>query len=292
MKETPSPQKNNYILPIVFGAVTIFFGFILFPWTLVPHFQMIRYRDEIEKALVLKKPAIFTDDAFIFKPNTYIQGSLRLNALTVLFNEYTAGRTTISNPVFDKSLEEMEAYVKNNPNRYEFVFALAKAYDVQAVFKNDPSLYKIGEKYHRDALSLVPDRQELIYTLVINLLNQNRTSEGIKLIKDYTAKYPDTYENHFELGQAYAISGGKFYDDALAELEIALSHGVNINHDLTKDAYEHMLQYYYKNKDKARFLTVVERLATIDNEQKKDYEDLAAYIKERNTFPVLNIVAP
>ncbi len=290
MKEIQSQQKNNYILPIVFGLLTVFFGFVLFPWTLVPHFQMIRYRHTIQEAVAKEKPEIFTDETFIFSPNTYIQGSLRLNALTVLFNDFMNGKMTGSNPIFDKALEEMEKYVKDNPYRYEFIFALSKAYDVQAAFKNDPALYKVAEEYHRQALALVPERQELVYTLALNLLNQKRYPEAVTILKDYTAKYPDTYENHFELGQAYAIIGGKSYDDALIELELALEHGVNMNRALTKDAYEHMLQYYYKNKDKARFLTVVNRLATIDAEQKKDYESLSAYVKEHNAIPMLNIV--
>ena len=269
-----------------FIALAVFSGISFFAWALIPSFQMSRYAKAMEQEFVA--PSQILNDEFIFTPATYsAQGAIRQNMLTLVLQEYDEGKFKGPSPVLDLALKKMEEYSSQHPDEYEFVMLIAKGYDAEANLTNNPALFKTAETYYDKARVLMPDRQEGVYLLAINLFNQGRIDEGLAVLQHAEDLNPEIASTHFELAQAYSALGKSYYDKSLAEFEFALSKGVNLDPAITKKSYENFFSYYYHKGDFADSLTAVRRLVTLDPAQTV-YPQLVAYMEKNQTLPKID----
>ena len=281
-------EKNKTtLISAALVAITLFLGTMFFDWTLVPHLQMAHYIAAAKAEGT--DPSLFVNDAYIFSPDSSAQEAIREDAMTRLLNEHDRGILVSPSPVLDKALQEMQAYADRHPEAYEDLVFVGKGYDTEASLKNDPALLKTAETYYEKAQALMPNRQEGVYLLAINLLTQGDDADGLGLLEGAVTLDPEIALNHYELAEASVVAGKQYYDQSLANFEIALYAGLDRDESLTRKAYAIFLPYYYNAGDTQKVLVVASRLETLDPAQKDIYAQIVGYIQAKGVMPVLTL---
>ena len=289
-KENDISLRARVIGGVVLTLVSILAVVAFVFWALIPHIQTVDFLQKAELAFNGGDPGPLLADDFIWNPNTYAQGIMRAAYLSDVFKDYNKGGFTTANPLLDDAFSKLKAYSLDNPGRYDYTLALAKADDTEAVVRNDPSYVKDGEQEYLAALKTIPGRQDVIYPYAINLINQGRGAEAMKLLTDTVAANPTAVEGHYRLGEAYAIMGQQDYVQALGELEYSFDQNFDPDPILAKEIYQKFLRYFYAQGDLPHFTTVIERLDTIDTTQGPGYKQVLDYIAKNHQIPLLNIV--
>jgi tetratricopeptide (TPR) repeat protein len=293
-KQLPEPSVlSRTIFWFLSVGTALFLGVGFFYWTIVPYMQSYSYIIDTRQAYSTADFSIFIDDEFVFEPDSNVQGILRSDFLRQIMTQYSNGTFKTLNPIFDKAINEMETYVSSHKNYYTYVIGLANAYSIKYGLDNDPKSLALEEKYFKQAMEIIPGRQDVVYAYSLVLLKQNRHQEALDLVQQLITKNPDIYSNYYQLGQLKMMMGIDHYTEALAQFEIALSHNVNTNPDFTKNVYQELLKYYYEKKDVPNFVIVTNQLIKVDPAQKNAYVGVLDFIKVNgNKLPNLNIGKP
>ena len=292
IKSSPikAPSKISVcIFWITSVAVALFLCVAFFYWTIVPYIQSNSYLDDMHQAFTTGDFSIFNNDQIVFDPDSNVQGILRSDFLRQILTQYNNGNFKTPTPLLDKGISEMEEYVSNHINYYTYVVGLANAYSLKSGMDNDPKSFAAEEKYFKQAMDIIPGRQDVAYSYAVSLLKQKRSDEAVAIIQQLIDKNPEIYTSNYQLGELYMMMGEDHYTQALGQFEIALSHDVDSNPDFTKSVYQELLRSYYSKNDTANFLTVVNRLVSVDPNQKNAYDGVLDYMKLNNKIPKLNI---
>ncbi|MEI6316347.1 MAG: hypothetical protein WCO65_01305 [bacterium] len=290
-----SEKNKKIIIAICLSVTTVFMGVSFFAWTLVPHLQMSEYLKNIQNASKEHRASVllstFNTNAFMFEPETYVQGYVREVFLNEMFIQYRSGAFANSAllPLLDIALQKNIEYAIHHPDFYEYDFNIAKAYDAKYSLNPNKEYLSESEKYYKHALEIIPNRQEVIYGYSTSLLNQGRNQEAIDLLNKAIVTNPYIPQNHYQLGQALYFTGYEKYNDSLDQFEFSLNSEVDMVSELTKQAYLKFFVYFYKQNDIKRFTETVQRLISIDPEQKASYQTIVDYIQKNHTMPLVNI---
>jgi tetratricopeptide (TPR) repeat protein len=282
-------KNKDIFLPIVFSAVAIFFIVGFFMWTALPYWQMSVWRKGAD-AFMAGDDSAFPSDPAIYNSPTSVQGRMRIDAFSWLFNQYVHGTRKEYTPLYDQALGRLKEWIEAHPYRYDELLFLAKAYEYKANFTGDTSLYAVADDYYKKAIALSPERQDLLYAYAEHLSNTGRKDEAVALLSGMVQKYPDILQNEYYLGVVLAANDKKDYNSALAHLERVFNKGVQ-SYDaiIIKALYEHFFVYYYEQNDFERFSLVVHRLIHIDPSQKDSYTTIADYVDAHHSIPLINI---
>ena len=284
-------QTNIVIFWVVSIGLALFLCVGFFYWTVVPYMQSSEYLTDLRQAFSNGDYSTLTTDQFVFDPDSNVEGILRADFLREVTGLYNNGQITTDSPLLDKAISEMEEYTANHAPYYTYILALANGYATKAQATNDPSYFATAEKYYKEDMDVVKGRQDIIYTYAMALIRQKRMDDGINLLKDTIAQNPTVYASHYQLAEAYMISGEDYYGDALGEFEIALNNNINLNADFTKQAYQAFLKYYYEKNDFTDFYTVVSRLSKLDPSQEYAYLGVLDSMQKTHLIPNLQIEA-
>ncbi len=267
-------------------AIALFCVVGYFGWTVLPYMQG---REYLAKAKSMTSPEDMLGDKLIFEPYTNSQGIIRQLFMIALLDKYYEKAFTGPNALFDGALARLEEYTDRFPQYYDFFLMVGKAYGIEAELKNDPSYYKKGEIYLKKALAVAPGRQDVIYSYAINLLNQGRIDEALAQLRASIERSPELPDGHYQLGQALAVLGTKYYTESMTEYEYALSRRVNQSPAVTVNVYQKFFYYYYKTGDAKHFAIAARRLAALDLAQHDAFTQVAEYAEQRNAIPPIDI---
>ena len=272
------------------AALTILIAWAFVWQTLIPHIQMHMFKTEASMAVnkIDSKPLLA--DTFIFQGNNYAQGIIRNSLINSIFTLYKSDTINQVDPVMEKSIHELEQYTTTHPDRYDFYLNLAKAYDLEAVLSKNPVFAIKANENYKKALSIIPDRQDVVYPYANSLLNLGAPQLALQMLNQSVAQNPTVPEGHYRLGETYGLLGSVYYDDSLTQLEISLNVNFNADPVLTREIYDKFLRYYYTKKDIERFETTIKRLIVLNPSQASSYGQVLDYIQKTGTLPVINIV--
>ena len=286
-------QKNKHWLTILFfGFLSIFLLVILIFWTIVPYFQMKVYIDKMKSKDI--DQVAKTD--FIFWPYTYVQPFI----LKDFFDHFSRTRVTESSTmILEQTITKIEQSLKHkNFNPYDYLL-LATAYTKEVQVLNDPNLLKKAENSYKKAIELSPKQQKFLVPYGTFLLDQNRVTEGLEVLKNTVDLSDKAPFPNFYFALAELIQGEDSYEDSLSHLELFFESkfeksavGDFLNPDpgwlKTKAVYKKFLEYFYQRGDVTRVLVITKRLSVLDKNNGNVFSQIAKYISETGHMPLIN----
>ena len=183
----------------------------------------------------------------------------------------------------------MQQYTDTHADYYSYILSLANGYAIQSQLTNNPKLFDTSISYYNKDLSIIKNRQDVIYSYAIDLAQHGKEQEAQALIQSEIANYPEVYAQNYQLGSVMMLFKSPDYAAALAQFEIALNNNTDLNSDFTKQSYERFLSYFYAKNDTTDFYTVVSRLSKVDTAQHDVYQGVLDYIDKNHEIPKLNI---
>lgn len=285
IKNKAKGKEIERIDSIVYGSVgvtTVFFLWGLIFWTLVPMSQMNSYLSAISTGDI--SPIVQQPDA-IFEPYTFVQQDIRVHFLNALLSSY--GNAQLK-PAFDLALAQMKDQIQREPNNPRHLVVLGGVYDRMGKTDGSMEYIKKAEEYYQRAFALAPMRQDVVYALALNYSYQNRTDEGIALLRKSIDTDSVSPETHYYLG-LLLMTDTKQYKDAFTELEIAMQSLVfkNSKNESIRNSYRILLRRAYETRDKEMFMASAQRLQAIDTEQVDQIQKMSEYV-EQGIWPVVN----
>lgn len=151
---------------VTVGVSAVIILILFFKFTLAPYLQMRYYINLIQTGLTPKELAAKIDRAFY--PYTYAQENIRMNFLKTL--PQLPPEEGIAE-LAKKSFEAMDDLIEKQPYEPRYPMNMGQILD-------DLGLRDKAEIYYRRALSLVPNRPDLLYLLAQNLVNQGKIKEA------------------------------------------------------------------------------------------------------------------
>ena len=276
-KTAEAGEANNYTLPLIFGAIAIFFLYSLIFWTVIPFSQMSTY-------LGAYSSSNLTDFTNAVKssltPFTYAQEDIRGHFLSMAMSSYA--KNPNFKDLFNLALNEMVDLVNRDPANPRYALQAGEAYNFRGKMTNNADDLKTAEKYFRQALAWAPRRQDVIYDLSMSVLSQGRINEALDLLNGSMKDDSQVPETHYYLAVAQTYSGD--YKDALANAEYAASR---ISMPQMSNLYQQFLAYFYKEKDKADFMTTANRLEILESDKKSELDQILNYVN-KGQWPVIN----
>lgn len=283
---------KKYIVGAVLVTSTIYFAVVFFYWTLVPHMQMQTLYKTLDKSFATGKNEYFTNATFVYSPWSYAQQLIRYDVVDLMLTQYKLGKVKTDHPIFSLAIQKLEEYVAREPNFPNYYFLLGRAYDkLSDLHDNNMDELKKGEEAYKKGLALNPYRQDGRYAYAINLMNQGREDESLKLIRETLEQNNAVAETYYYAGILELKSKKPDYDRVLADLEVALTGGINPDERLTKRAYEILFTIYYRTKNIPSFLKVINREKLLDPAQSETYSSIINYINENNRLPLIDLLA-
>lgn len=148
------------------GVLAVIILILFFKFTLVPYLQMRYYINLIQTGLTPKELAAKIDKAFY--PYTYAQENIRMEFLKTLPKlPPEEGIAELAK----KSFEAMDDLIEKQPYEPRYPMNMGQILD-------DLGLREKAEIYYRRALSLTPNRPDLLYLLAQNLVVQGKIKEA------------------------------------------------------------------------------------------------------------------
>lgn len=143
---------------------------------LLPYIQLKKYAAIEAKHVDAAQFASALDE--IFQPYTYAQGKIRTDLLKSVpeFSSQEEKTSTLKM----KILEAAEDLIKREP--YDARYFMETGRYIEKMGRNP----KEAEPYYQKALTLAPNRPDIIYIIGRNLLGQGRTEEGKKTLQNMT----------------------------------------------------------------------------------------------------------
>ena len=286
------PQQSNTSIAIfwvVAMGITIFICIAFLYWTVLPYMQSNEYISDIRQSSASGDLTPLISDDFIFSFDTNVQGILRNDFLRMVITQFDQGNITAPTPVLDKAIAEMQQYTDTHADYYSYILSLANGYAIQSQLTNNPKLFDTSISYYNKDLSIIKNRQDVIYSYAIDLAQHGKEQEAQALIQSEIANYPEVYAQNYQLGSVMMLFKSPDYAAALAQFEIALNNNTDLNSDFTKQSYERFLSYFYAKNDTTDFYTVVSRLSKVDTAQHDVYQGVLDYIDKNHEIPKLNI---
>jgi tetratricopeptide (TPR) repeat protein len=284
-------NKNSKIITIIFFSITtIFLCVVFFFFTLIPNIKVIMIYNDLVK--VANGDTGTLPQIGDIMDNT--DPDISFKALDFLLNNYQynkdikeENKRLLISFVVDKISNNLSLKIKY-PDQ---LIVLGRAYDLMAQWDQQKAqgfLLKAEEQYKK-ALIIYPYNQKILYAYSINLINQGRDEEAIKMAQEAVNEDPRVAESHYYLGVLLAKQNINNADSVLSEIEITLNNKIDPNNEVTKPIYEKLLSFYYNNRNINKLLIVIKRLIIIDPTQTETYQNIANYIETKKQIPVLKI---
>ena len=274
----------DYAAFSVLTVGTLFYIWAVIFAAIIPYSQMAGYLGMLSSG----NASVISDNIdSVLTPYTYAQENIRTHFLSITTNNY--GKDPVINSLFDKSLAKMEELLQNEPYNPRYFIQVGQAYEIKARTDKNAELFKKAESYYRQAYALAPLRQDVIYALAGNLINQGRFDEGIGLLRQSLASDDRIPETHYYLGMGLILANQN-QQEALNDLEFALNHNGSLGDPSNKTAdylYQRLAKYFYDKKDMADFLTVTLRLQKLEPDKSSDYQK-AIDLLNKNKWPVIS----
>lgn len=290
MKNNSSRTVSSKFFLGVLVGVTVFFGYAFIVQTLIPYGKMYSYFSEVSKSMGGESLALSNPRASVYNAG-YLELPIRQTFVELFLLAYQKGQLSTYSPLFHQAVEELE---KITNERYlecaTCYLDIGKGYDLLATLRpaDAVDLYAKAEKNYLAGLAIIPDFQTHIMSYSVNLTAQNRTAEGVAMLRKSLAQDDRFPGLHYYLGLLLFREGAHNAPEALRELEIGLSAGINYDPGATKIVYRKMLGIFYGKRDMQNVLTVVRRLTVLDAEQGDTYARIGQWIEEHGQLPVLN----
>ena len=293
----PSPSKLSVVIFWILSIGTALFTCVaFFYWTVVPYMQSSQYLTDLRESMATGNYASLINDDFIFNPDSNVEGILRNDFLRQATGYYQQNGSSKSTELIDKAIYEMEDYLQNHPSYYTYILSLADGYSLKSEITNNPQYFATSEMYFKKDLSLVSNRQDIIYLYAIGLLQHGKQYEALKIMRNLVAANPDVITIHYEMANVLMFFNNPvYYDEAFAEYDYTFNalgsspDWIAGNGPRLKAAYQIFLKYFYTKNDFNSFYKVVTKLSVLDPEQKNIYANILAYMDASNKMPVLNI---
>jgi tetratricopeptide (TPR) repeat protein len=278
---------------VIFSIMALFLGISFFVWTVYPYAQMASYVKKIDLA-INGEPEALTESKFVFEPYTSVQPTIRYRFLYNLFSEYKKGVLNVKDvPLIEFAIMKMDETVKQTDHYPQQFSIMGKMYDALAdIAPNDAQRYDtLAEVYYKKAISLSPNNynQDAKFSYSLNLTNQGRVNEAVLLMRQTVAYDTRPPEGHYYLGLALFKQGEANYLESLNEMEYSFSHKFNPFKGLAKGMYGNFMAYFYHKKDIKNLITVVDRLALLDEAQRDTYIKLSEVMRTYNRIPIIDI---
>ena len=267
---------------IVLGALSLFFLWALIFWTIVPYFQMKEYLSLITTG---DAQTISNGVDGVFSPYNYDQQDIRGHFIQMMLGYY--GKDQLTTDLFEKALSKIEELVSIEPYGPRQLMLAGKGYEIKGRFLNNQDFLKKAESYYRRAYDLAPTRQDIIYSLAVDMAYQGRFDEAIELLRVSTKLNNNVPDSHYTLGIVLSYSGEKNYKEALDELEYFFNMKSDFSLDIIKynkepllRVYAQLSRYFYKNRDQANFITVLERIKDLSPENSEYIDKAIGFAKK------------
>jgi tetratricopeptide (TPR) repeat protein len=197
--------------------------------------------------------------------------------------------------------ETLLPYTQNNivalqqfNSKYNYFFQthviLARLYDAEGLVTKNKEKFLDAEKEYKIALTILQDHQEILYPYAFNMFYRGDTASATLTLKKVYDNDPNVPASAYFYGMMLVNGGEKKYDEALSLIESALDKKYQIPETgVFTDVYGRFFLYYYTHKNKDLFLTVVARLAEVENPQKQMFKQIQEYVTTTGQIPKLNI---
>lgn len=284
-------NKRKIILSTMV-ALSVFLGISFFVWTVYPNLQVVKFHKIFKKALSEGRPALITENKFLFEPFTYVQPKLRYLFTALLTKSYVGNEMKTQVALLPFAINKLEESLgKTEPYLNTYLF-LGRAYEVMGIYTDDKKVreedWQKAEEYYKKALALVPDQQSAITSYATNLFNRGKSDEAIKLLEEAILTNENVFVLHYYLGQFIYFNNNKNILEGLEKIEIALDHSVNPNPEQTIKTYQKMLAEMAKGNMVDASLVVLTRLRKIDSRQAELYTNIIDYIVSNGEIPPLD----
>ena len=257
----------NYV-GIYFSIFTVFLIFVFLRNDLFAYFQMHRY---ISLRTGNDPKVMLNQIDSVFEPFTPAQMNIRNDFLSFTKDKYDVkNESTVA--LSDIAIKRAEEYVSKNPFDVRFLVYIAGAYSNKGIDLKSIELLNKGEELFRKMIVYAPKRPDVIFGLALNLFYQNKYDESFS----YFEKDFDTSPNYF-LDQKKNVDGTQV---------TFLKQGKDV-----QGIYIAFFQYFYKIKDKDKFIQTAKRLKENNYADSANLDKIIEYLEKNNAWPYINFTS-
>jgi len=207
--EAVVPVSPRARLGIASGGVVlvVLMGISLYAWNAMPYAQAKALLESPKLGDIQKVIGRVKDG---FYPYNFAQYTLRGQAIDTVYLDqffyHEPYRTKESfKPLGELLLEGMDEIIRREP--YDVRIMLRYVEMLDALSREDESLYPKMESVLRVAREIAPHRQEVLYHLAANLAKQGKVEEGLAVAREAVALSPEVPRAHFYLSLILAAAG-------------------------------------------------------------------------------------
>lgn len=281
MKLFKNKNIKYFIVPILFLGISY-----LFLWgAFIPFFQEVIFT----RAIHTKNIQVLLNNKFIFNPYTNIQPEIISYFFDVI--QRTDQDKNKNTDLVVKLSEKIINIFKKRENYFiyypAFFTKLAQSYDINSLATKKTENYSIASEYYKKALDIFPNRQEIQYTYILDLLSRAENEKAIFVAKNAFDNDARILDSNYYYGISLASIKGDNYKKALDLMETSFSGDNRFSLIINRKKYLEMFIYFYQKKDIVRFRVVSSRLVEFDPERKELYQKIVEYINKENKIPYL-----
>ena len=181
-------------------------------------------------------------------------------------------------PVAVQSEALMREVVAREPFDPRALQSLGVLNSVLGKMANDPALLAQGEEDYRQALELAPRRQEIMFSLAVNLVSQGKIDEAVSLAKEIVALEPEAAYGQYYYGAIVApydwdgdLGGLSTLEKIFGENKFIFSGASLGQHEiaLIREIYDSYLYHFYQEKDGDSLSKTMRQAVLIENLMEK-----------------------
>ncbi|MEN9582622.1 MAG: hypothetical protein RL641_576 [Candidatus Parcubacteria bacterium] len=280
-------RKEN-IIKVAFAFVAIFLGFSFIRWTALPYWQMRMAYKGFFDAVIHENTDFLENHPIAFIPNTSIQQKFRFQFLFRVLSANNSGYTKTNSKLYEYAISKLEESQLKKDNFGYFDMSLGIAFDRMGNGSSTPeeaqANYEKANEYFRKARLTLPNFPTVNIQYALTLEKSGKRKEAILLLRDQIALFPDFPNYHYYLG-LILVKEKNTANESLSEFETALAEEINLEPNMTMDAYYSFLVYFSKHNDKQRLTTTLNRLKKIDSNQAALYDTVLDMVKSGKKIP-------
>jgi len=257
---------SKYASPVV----AFIFVVLVALYSFVPLYQVSVFVSSLKTGSAV---TLFDNLDSMTKPYNFAQPEIRFRILTTA--SVLIG-TPEALPFIDKALLLEDEVLSRKLFEPRYFYVAGFVYDTMGRTYNRSEFYSIAEELFRKAIELSPGRQEPMFLLAGNLVNQGRIEEAAALTEEMLAFAPESSSGQFYYSTNFApidFDGSYGTDDIMNEL--FTSKALVIDRDaftllddkvfrFIRNSYNAYLKYYFGIRDSDNFLAVMRRAVEIE----------------------------
>lgn len=263
--------------PWVSGVFAFLLGVFLWQ-TLLPYIQMKSYIYLKGSSIGITEFNNRLDE--VLGPYTYAQENIRPDLLSSMYSFAAQNNGKNVDAVLEKAITAYQDLIDREPYNPRNPLRLGELYLDIGKKTGERAMFEEAERYFRQALDLVPNRQDLLYLLGSTVAFEGRIDESLEIYKHAVELDPNVPSSHYYLGLGYMFAGKAYYDKALLQTEEAVQNGW-VPQDGKKfliSVYALLIDQFRLKHETQNFVVAAQRLQKLTG--RNEFEQFISYAQK------------